>query len=182
MADTRAFNLYFANRGQLPGEVLIESDEILVLRGSTVYRAAGIPDFAFASMLANSTETPIVTQNVFVSFEGTLIQGTTSTTFNFAANQFTYIGANQASPSAIKASMSILRASGGGSSAYGIGIFVNGVEVGTGMSVSSSSVDSGFVSTTVPHALQTGDIIDMRVQNVSDTEDLIVVDAQLVIS
>jgi hypothetical protein len=180
MADTRAFNLYFANRGALPGEVAIAGDELMVLRGGTVYRMSGAGTTAYSSMNANAVVTTINTIDVWEPIGGVLIQGTTSDTFTFAANQFTYIGVNQAIAQAIIAKMSVSKA-GGGDNIYEVGVFVNGVQQGTGMSVGASTALVGFVDTLVLHALQTGDIIDMRVRNISGASDCTLLDAQLII-
>jgi hypothetical protein len=180
MADERAFNLYFANRGALPGEVLIEGDELLVLRGSTVYRAAGAPAFAYASMEANTDETTINTIDIWEEIAGTLIEGAKTDSFTFATNQYTYNGVNQAAPHVISAKMSILRI-GNGDDNYDVGVFVNGVQIGMGMITSCGPGQAGFTLTEITHALQTGDIIDMRVRNVTSAVNCIVTNAQLVI-
>ena len=181
MADTRAFNLYYANRTELPGQVLIEGDELLVLRGSTVYRTAGARSFAYASMHDNAVDTVINTVDVWEPISGVLVQGVTSTSFTYAANQFTYIGVNQASPLIVSAKMTIHNVLGGGASIFEIGIFINGVQIGTGMSCSSDTATTSFMMTDNTHTLQTGDIIDMRIRNTSDVDDVLIVNAQLII-
>ena len=181
MADERAFNLYFANRGLLPGEVPVDGDEQLILRGGTVYRASAAAAYAYASMNANAVSTPITTVNVWESFGGVLTEGLTAPNFNFAANQFTYIGVNHIAPADIRARMSIIAADAVAGLIYEVGIFVNGVQVGTGMTVNATSTEVGFVQTESPHALQTNDIIDMRVRNIKDDTDVTLLDAQLVI-
>jgi hypothetical protein len=180
MADTRAFNVYFANRTVLPGGVPIADDEALILRGSTVYRMEAAMVFAYASMNGNSDETEIVTQDVWVPIAGTLVEGDASENFSFAANQFTFNGVNQASPSFLTAQMSGVSASAP-VSIYEVGLFVNDVQEGTGMRRGSTNNSPGFFSTTSPYALQTGDVIDMRVRNLSGTDDFTVIDAQLII-
>jgi hypothetical protein len=94
MADERAFNLYFGNRGVLPGDVAISGDELLVLRSGTVYRMHAAPTTAYAYMNANLVETVINTIDVWVPIGGVLSSPVLSPTFTFAANQFTYIGPN----------------------------------------------------------------------------------------
>jgi hypothetical protein len=180
MADTRAFNLYFANRTELPGEVAIAGDEIMVLRGGTVYRMDGAQVFAYASMNANAVETTINTIDVWVPIGGTLIQGVTAPTFTYAANAFTYIGVNQAGIQLLSAKMSISKA-GGGDNIFEVGVFVNGVQEGTGMSVGASTALVGFVQTGNPHTLLTNDVIDMRIRNLSGNSNVTVLDAQLLI-
>jgi hypothetical protein len=179
MADTRAFNVYFANRGSLPGEVAIAGDELLILRSGTVYRMGGASAGAYASMTDNAVETTINTIDVWVPFGGVLIEGVTTATFTYAANQFTYIGPNQAHNTSLVGKMSILRVGGGAGSNLQVGVFVNGVQVGDPMTVSSTNSFIGFVLTEVPHLLQTGDIIDIRIRNTTGVENVVVTDAQL---
>jgi hypothetical protein len=181
MADTRAFNLYFANRGSLPGDVAITGDELLFLRSGTVYRGSGAAAGAYASMTDNAVETTINTIDVWVPFGGVLIEGATTPNFTFAANEFTYIGPSQASYAGLSGKMSVLRVGGGGNSNYQVGVFVNAVQVSDPMTVSSSSTFLGFVLTEVPHLLQTGDIIDIRIRNTTGAENALVTDAQLIV-
>jgi hypothetical protein len=180
MADTRAFNDYFANRGALPGVVLVADDEVLVLRGSTVYRAVGISEFAYAGVEGNATATTINTIDVWESIGGTLVVGTLTDGITFATNQFTYIGVSQATPTVITAKMSASKA-GGGDEIYQVGVFVNGSQIGTGMSCGAGTTLVGFASTASTHALQNGDVIDMRVRNTSGTSNVTLLDAQLII-
>jgi hypothetical protein len=180
MADERAFNVYFGNRTVLPGEIPIVDDEALILRGGTVYRMAAAGVFAYASMTGNSDVTDIVTQDVWVPIAGTLVEGDASANFSFATNQFTFNGVNQAAPQRLSAKMSISKA-GGGDEIYEVGIFVNGTQVDTGMTVGAGTTLVGFVATDNTHTLQTGDIIDMRVRNTSGTSDCTVTHAQLVL-
>jgi hypothetical protein len=180
MADERAFNVYFANRTVLPGGVPIAGDEALILRGSTVYRMEAAMVFAYASMIGNSDETDIVTQGVWVPIAGTLLEGDASENFSFAANQFTFNGVNQAAPSFLTVQMSLVSASAP-VSVYEVGVFVNGTQVGTGMTRGSTQASPGFFSTTSPYALQNGDVVDMRIRNTGGTDDLTVLDAQLFI-
>lgn len=176
----RPFNEYFTNRTLLPGEIAILGDQILILRGGTVYRMAAAGVFAYASMTANALVTAITTQNVWVPIAGVLVEGDASANFSFAANQFTFNGINQAAPQILSAKMSTLRV-GGGDGIYQVGVFVNGLQVDTGMSLGCTSARPGFAQTGNTHALQTGDIIDMRVRNTADTNDCTVVDAQLIV-
>ncbi|GAG49973.1 unnamed protein product, partial [marine sediment metagenome] len=84
-------------------------------------------------------------------------------------------------PADIRASMSVIADDAVAGLTYEVGIFVNGVQVGTGMTVNATSTEVGFALTESPHALQTNDIIDMRVRNIKDDTDVTLLDAQLVI-
>jgi hypothetical protein len=70
---------------------------------------------------------------------------------------------------------------GQGDEIFQVGVFVNGGLVLTGMSTGAATSLVGFVRTTVPHTLQTGDIIDMRVRNITGTDDCRLLEAQLII-
>ena len=181
MADERAFNVYFGNRGALPGEVPVDGDEQLILRGGTVYRASAAAAYANAGMNANAVETTITTVNVWESIGGVLVAGLTAPTFIFAANQFTYIGVNHIAPASIRASMSAIAADAVAGLTYEVGVFVNGIQVGLSMSVNATSTEVGFVLVEAAHPLQTNDIIDMRVRNIKDATNVTLIDAQLVI-
>ena len=180
MADTRAFNVYFANRTALPGEVAIAGDEYLVLRGGTVYRVEASALFAYASLSGGVQVTPTTTIDVWVPIVGTLIQGVTTSSFSYAANQFTYNGVSQAVPTRRSAKMSLLR-DPNGDDAYEVGVFVNGLLIGTGMTTTAAHNVVGFTYTENPHTMQTGDIIDMRVRNTTGVSSCIITSAQLII-
>ena len=180
MADTRAFNEYFANRTVLPGEVAIAGDTYLTLRGGTVYQISAHADFAYASLSGGVGVTPTNTIDVWVPIVGTLIAGAVSASFSFATNQFTFNGVSQAVPNLISAKMSLLR-DVNGDDAYEVGIFVNGVLVGTGMTTTAAHNVVGFTYTQNTHTLQTGDIIDMRVRNTTGISSCIITSAQLII-
>ncbi|GAF68117.1 unnamed protein product, partial [marine sediment metagenome] len=173
MADTRAFNVYYANRTVLPGEVPIAGDEFLVLRGGTVYRMPAAAVFAYAATTDNSDVTAIATQDVWVDIAGTLVEGVASANFSFATNQFTYNGINQAAPALLKAKMSTLRI-GGGDDNYEVGLFVNDVQLGSGMIAGCGNSLAGYAQTENTHTFQTGDIIEMKVRNTTGTADCIV--------
>jgi hypothetical protein len=180
MADERAFNVYYANRTVLPGEVPIAGDEYLVLRGGTVYRMAAAGVFAYSAFAGGVDTTVTSTIDVWVPIEGTLVEGDASANFSFAANEFTFNGVNQAAPISVRASMSILRV-GNGEDAYEIGVFINGTQADTGMTTSCSPTIAGYVGTINTHTLQTGDVIDMRVRNTTGTNSCIITNAQLII-
>jgi hypothetical protein len=180
MADTRAFNVYFANRTALPGEVAIEGDTYLTLRGGTVYQIDAHADFGYASFSGGVDTTVTDTIDVWEPIIGTLIAGDVSASFGFAANQFTFNGVSQAVPSLLSGKLSLLRVTNGGD-AYEVGVFVNDLLVGTGMTTNAENNVVGFVYTQNTHTLQTGDIIDMRVRNTTGTSSCIVTSAQLII-
>ena len=182
MASTRTFEEYFANRGSLPGEDPIEGDELLIMRSGTVFRGTPATALAYASMNANPVETVINTIDVWEPIGGSLdnLFASTNFTFDQPSNAYTYIGTSMqhAEPINVRASLS---KAGGGDNIYEIGVFVNGSIQGTGMSVGASTALVGFVASAVPRVLLTGDVIDMRVRNLSGNSNVTVIDAQLTI-
>jgi hypothetical protein len=172
---TKTFEDYFASKGDLPAEELVDGDDILVLRSSTVFRGVVKLNSAFASMTGNASATTINTLDVWEAIAGTLVDIDSTSTLTFAANQYTYTGPNQTHKVKIRASISLA----GGDESYQVGIFVNSVQVGDAMTAKSSATGIAFIQTTVAHALQTGDVIEMMVRNTEGTEDCTVSDAQL---
>ena len=175
---TKTFEAYFTSKGALPSEKLIEGDAALVLRAGTVFKGSVKPDTAYASMLDNALTTTIATVDVWVPINGTLAEGDHSTAFTFAANQYTFVGDNQLEYSPISGSISVAK-TGNGYVTYEVGVFVNNVQVGTGMSASSEQDAIVFIQTTGTHILQTGDVIDVQIRCRTDNTDCIVSAAQL---
>lgn len=175
---TKTFEDYFISKGAIPGGELIEGDEILILRAGTVFKGGVDAHNALAYMEENILVTDIVTVDVWVPINGTMVEGAHTSSFTFAANQYTYVGDTQLSPLGIKASMSVSK-TGPGVKNYAIGVFVNNVQVGTEMIASSEQDAPAFCSTTVTHTLQTNDVIDLRVRCKTDATDCTVSHAQL---
>jgi hypothetical protein len=50
------------------------------------------------------------------------------------------------------------------------------------MTTSATTLSAAFVSAAAPYALQASDVIDLRVRNITDAEDVTVLDAQLEVS
>jgi hypothetical protein len=178
MADTRTFDQYFGNRGALPGEQVIEGDELLVLRGATVYRAQSSTTFALASMNANAVETVINTVDVWEPIGGTMGNIVSSTDFTFAANAYTYIGVTQLNFDVISTAVTLAKA-GQGQVEFEIGIFVNGSLHGTGFSTSSTAGWRSYVAVDQPRILATADVIDLRIRNLTGIDNVTVIDAKL---
>lgn len=180
MADTRTFEAYFAGRTALVGQQSPSGDEYLALRGGTVFRATQVYIKGFAYDAENLTPTPTSVVNTWTPLANTLVQGVTTPTLTFSANQFTYIGPNQIVQSSLKAAISAYVATGT-NLAYEVGVFVNDLLIGVPMQVAVSDTGMAYVAADVQRILVTGDVIDMRVRNVTDGTSLIVANAQLVI-
>ena len=176
------FEDYFTTRGQLIGPQPTEGDEALFLRADTVYRGSFVYNKAFANLSNNSTETVINTIDVWEPIGGTMASVASTPTFTFATNQYTYVGPDQIEPTAISVHGN-LSTPATGATKYEIGLFVNDVLVGSG--IQASLIDTAGIvpiSAKVIFTLTTGDVIDFRIRNRTNTENAIVVDAHLVIS
>jgi hypothetical protein len=182
---SRAFEDYYANRPALVGLQPSSGDELLVLRGGTVYRGQYVLNRAFAYLDNNAVATAISVTDTWYQLAPAFTQGFTTATFTYATNQFTYIGPDKAEADQLYASISFSNA-GGAAAVYEVGLFVNGVlkgiGVGAGLPDTAVATDQMFVAATVLHQFQTGDIVDLRVRNRTNVEDILVVDAQLLIS
>lgn len=174
---TKAFEDYFASKAGLPGDQIIANDEVLVLRSGTVFRAQPSADTGFAEMIGNAVETVIATQNVFVPIEGILVASLLSSTFTFAANDFTYIGPNRLRVVELTASMSVAKV-GGGDDRYEIGVFVNAVQVGQGMLAGCSTSVVAYIQCSSFYTLQTNDVINFHIRNLDSTSNAVVQSAQ----
>ena len=118
---------------------------------------------------------------MWVPIAGTLADVDHTDSFTFAANQYTFIGANRLGNARLEASLSV-SSTPQGIVQYEIGLFVNGSQVGTSMGASSSGDRLSSPYCIAPYTLQTGDVIDVRVRNITDIENLLVAYAQLAIS
>lgn len=176
----KAFETYFAERTALVGQPAPTGDELLVLRSGTVFRSAQVFNRAIATVADDATETPTTPIDTWVVIAGTLVQGVTTPTFTYAANQFTYIGPNQVVQTTMKAAISATKVLAG-AEAYEVGIFVNGLLILNGMQVTVTTGETAYVSSEIQRLLVTGDIIEMKVRNRSGTDSLTVINAQLVI-
>jgi hypothetical protein len=180
MANT-PFDTYFADRPELIGNQPLNGDATLVLRDSTVFRKLNLDNRAYAMFSDDADETPCPVVNEWVLMANTLSEQGHTTTFTFAANQFTYVGGNTNVVNTFMASMSCKKLLAGDSS-YDIGIFVNGLLIGNSMKVTVRENVVSYVSCTIQRLLVTGDVIDMRVRTRTLTNPLTISDGQLVIS
>ena len=160
----KPFDQYFSDKTALVGQQGPDGDDFLVLRAGTVFKGNQVYNKAIATMTGNATTTDTTPINTWVPLGGTLIQGVTTPTFTFAANQFTYIGPNQIVATSFKAAASLVGTTTPVES-YEIGIFVNDLLILNGMLASASSDGVTFVSTEIQRLLVTGDVIDIRMRN-----------------
>ena len=177
---TKPFETYFDERTVLTGLQAPSGDDRLVLRSGTVFKENFVYNKALATVADAVDVTTITTVDVWYQPANTLVQGITTPTFTYATNQFTYIGPNQINQTSMKAAMSCLL-DAAGAAPYEIGIFVNNLLIGNGMSVTVADTGISYVACEVQRILVTGDVIDFRVRSRSGAIDLIVQNAQLVI-
>lgn len=178
----RSFEDYFKNRGAAIGPQPTAGDEALILRADTVFRSSFVYNQALMYIDENATETTINTIDIWEQMAGSWVNNVSTPTFTFASGQYTYVGPDQIQPATIHACASISK-SIAGAAVYEIGVFVNGSLIGNGMKLLiSDATGTLHVSCNAMKALVTGDIIDLRIRNRNDTDDVLVSDAQLVIS
>ena len=176
----KPFDQYFSDKTTLVGQQGPTGDDLLVLRGGTVFKGNQVFIKALAYAADDTDVTTITTADVWVPPANTLVQGVTTPTLTFATNQFTYIGPNQIVQTNLKASMSCKLAAAG-DAAYDIGIFVNDLLIANAMTVNVADTGISYVAAEVQRLLVTGDVIDFRVRSRAGTIDLIVQNAQLII-
>ena len=177
----KAFETYFDTKPVLSGPQPTAGDDLLVLRGGTVYKSNTVDNKAFASLYDNVTSTTITAQGTWVQVTG-LTQGATTPTFTFANDAFTYVGPSQIVPANFffNASLFYTVVDGAG---LEIGVFNNGVLMTGGMRVDAlDNVNKVCVACNVMANLTIGDVIDFRIRNRDNTGDVIVTDAHMGIS
>ena len=173
----RHFEDYFANKADVSSAMAAAGDTRLVLRAGTVLEENISYNFALATMEDNAVLAGTTVLNAWVVIAG-LADDVSTASLAFATNTYTYSGPNQIYPCAIRFSCCLL-----GSVAtddYEVGIFHNAVKL-TKTRITASdtlhlaaSIESGVI-------LTAADTIDVRIRNITATNDVTVVDAQLVI-
>jgi hypothetical protein len=174
------FEDYFSGRTTAATDRILEGDRLLILRAGQVFQSAGISPRGYASEDNNALVTAI-THNVWTPPNYTLGNEAFTDHFTFAANKFTYTGPNQAIVSAIRAAVSLEKDAGGGAVIAEVSVGINGTPTG---SIMSTTIDDGvvtFMSTTIFYTLQTNDEIEILIRNTTDGDDIVVIDAQLII-
>ena len=176
----KPFDEYFAAKTALVGQQGPTGDDFLVLRGGTVFKGNQVYNKAIATVADDATETVIATVDVWVPIGNTLVQGVTTPTFTYAANEFTYIGPNQIVQNSFKAAVSLTKVLAGAQT-YEVGVFVNDLLILNSMKVTVTDAEFIYLSCEIQRLLVTGDVIDMRVRSRSGTDDLTVSNAQLIV-
>jgi hypothetical protein len=176
----KPFDEYFEDKTALVGQQGPDGDDLLVLRAGTVFKGNVVYNHAIATLADNTTETVIVTVDVWEKLGLTLVQGVTTPTFTFGVEDFTYIGPNQIVQTSLKAAVSLDKEAGADAN-YEVGIFVNDLLILNGMSTQVVAGQTAYVATEVQRLLVTGDVITMRVRSRSGDDNLIVANAQLVV-
>lgn len=180
---TKSFEEYFDSKPVLSGPQPTSGDKILVLRSGTVFGSTVVDNKAYCSITDNSTPLAIAAQGAYVTITGWVEQVSTPT-LTFAADQWTYSGPSQIVPATLTLNLSFLSADPTpGNKGWSIGIFANDTIVGNYTRVSTiNDSDAVFLSCSVQRLLTIGDVIDFRVQNRTDTADIVIKDAQALIS
>ena len=174
----KTFETYFGERIEFVGSPPVQGLFYLVDNDSTIQKTTFGLTGGFAQGSDDATVTTIATVDTWTDISNTLTQEVITPNLVFAANEFTYVGENSIAPVQCRASMSFLK-TGGIAMVYKICIAVNGTPVISSTSVSADGVDRSYVSVVWYEALQQNDTVKMMVKNVSGSDDLQIVDAQL---
>ena len=176
---TKPFETYFSERTLLTGQQSPAGDEQLTLRAGTVFRQNVVYNKALAYGGDAVTVTALATADVWYPLDNVLVQGVTTPTFTYAANQFTYIGPNQIVQTSLKGAVSI---QADVLSTIEVGIFVNNLLIANGMSTYLGEANKPlYVASETQRIMATGDVIDLRVRSDTATTSVTVPNIQLVI-
>jgi hypothetical protein len=174
----KPFNVYYDERVPVSGAPPPGGDIYLTNRdsviGSTTFGSTG----GFAAAVDDSDVTTITAPDTWTAPANTMTEEVITPNLVFAANAFTYVGADSIAPVQIRAAMSCIK-NLAGTMAYKIGIAINGTPVIASTSVGVDDVQRSFVSTVYYIALQQSDIVTMVVKNIGGDHDLIITDLQL---
>jgi hypothetical protein len=178
---TKDFKDYFTGKPVIPTGQRIDTDELLVLRGGIVHRSNALRVQGAAGMSDNAAVTTINVIDDWEPIGGVLAEVFSSSDLSFGANAFTFNGDNQLTYSIISGHASIDKSTNGAASVQ-LGIFVNGVLSGIPFTASiADNTQPAYMQALTGVQLQNGDVVDLRVRNRTDTDDLIVLDAGLII-
>ena len=143
---SKTFAQYFTERSSLPNNDLQEGDQFLVERAGAVLAYQPFFNRAYMSMEGNTTETVITAEDIWTPIAGIFVAGELTSNFTFASNQFTYVGPTQQIAMSMFGAVSCFK-EGGGFDDYSIGIFENGVQVGTSMRAACGDTETVHIST-----------------------------------
>lgn len=174
----KPFETYFDERIVLTGAPPPEGDQYLVLRSGVVYKTSFGQTRGFAHFTDDADVTTISTIDTWTDVANTLVNPSITPTLTFAANTFTYAGLDQLTPTPIRAAVSIIKPAAG-STAYSVGIAINGTVVAAHQTADVDDQDRVFIATEWHAALSAGDTITMKIKNRDNTDDIICQDGQL---
>jgi len=179
MADQKLpFETYFDGRIIATGDPPPEGDYYLLLRGGVVYKTSFGSTAGFADFTDDTTPTTIAATNTWTDINNQFVDRAVTPTLVFENNGFTYVGASQNSPTRIRAAMSATKPDPG-SVPYSLGIAINGTPVISYVTVEVTDGIYAFAATEYYHAMQSGDVITVIVQNRFNTDDITLQDGQL---
>ena len=174
----KTFATYFGERIEVSGAPPPAGDYYLVDRDGVVGKTTFGLTGGFAQFSDDSTVTTIATVDTWTAIANTLTEEVITPNLVFAANAFTYVGANSIAPTQIRAAMSCKKTEAVQMD-YKIGIAVNGTPVLGSMAVGVIDTENSYVSTVWYQTLQQNDVITMIVKNIGGDHDLILTDGQL---
>ena len=171
----RTWEDYLEGKSALVSAMSSAGIELAVRIADVVYNWTVVINRAFAEMQDNAVLAGTTVLNAWVTIAGMTDQVSTAT-LAFATDQYTYSGPNQTYPCRIGGVVSVLGSVD--TDDYEVGIFVNSV-LQTKMRVTANSAEHRLVPVEGHVILATGDVIDLRIRNITATNDITVVDATL---
>jgi len=179
MADQKLpFETYFDNRIVASGSPPPEGDFYLIYRSGVVYKTSFGSTAGQAYFTDSSDVTTITGVDTWTPPANTLVQVAITPTLTFAANAFTYVGADQISPTRVFASISG-RMPDPVSVAVSVGIAINGTPVTPDQTTTFDDTTLSHVASSFYPVLSSGDVITMVIKNRNTTDDIILQDGQL---
>jgi hypothetical protein len=177
----KPFETYFGERTVLTGAQPVAGDELLILRSGTVFRGTNTFIKGSAILSDDATAITITVQDQWESIAGTLVVDVITPSLTFATNQFTFVSPNQINPTVISANVSLDKEVASGTQVYEIGIFVNDALIGNGIKAAVGESLTQGLSVSALHALQTGDVIELKIRNRDGIDNMTVANAQLIV-
>ena len=167
------FETYFSTRPALTGAQASSGDDELVLRSGSVFKGNRTNILGAATITGNAVATTITLSDTYYPVTGFSLVSTTAS-MTFANDAFSYIGPNQVLATKFKFAATLT----GVDAKCQVSIHINGLPISNGMNVTVTTAGFAYVSADVLAVLVAGDVITAEIRNRTDTNDIVVSDAQ----
>jgi hypothetical protein len=159
----------------LPSNQTISGDGLVVIRAGIPYTYDPATRFSYAEMVSNAGATGITVIDQWESIAGTLVSAGPEEGFTLAANIWTVTAEDSLDPIQMHAGLTAMKV-GSGDDTYQFGIFLNDVLVGAPMSISTHMTKLNSCYLTAPLILETGDTVEVKVRNLDDVANVVIMD------